>query len=64
LVANMFIDRMNAVIGTKIPDVDVSTIAKTDPLFPSNLPKAARRMAIPAAAGQSLDWMLKRRTGP
>jgi lysophospholipase L1-like esterase len=63
LLANIFIDRMNAVIGTKIPDVNVATIATTDPLFPSNLPKAARRIGIPAAAGQSLDWMLKRRTG-
>lgn len=62
LLANIFIDRMNAAIGTKIPDVTVSTIAATDPLFPSNLPKAARRMRIPATAGQSLDWMMKPRT--
>lgn len=63
LVANMFIDRMNAVLATKIPDVDVSKIAATDPLFPSNLPKAARKIGIPAAAGQSLDWMLQPRAG-
>ncbi len=59
LLANIFIDRMNAALATKIPDVDVSTIAATDPLFPSNLPKAARMIHIPAAAAQSLDWMLK-----
>lgn len=59
LVANMFIDRMNAAIHTKIPDVNVSAIAAKDPLFPSNLPKAARQ-AMPAAAGQSLDWMVRR----
>lgn len=59
LLANIFIDRMNAALATKIPDVDVSTIAATDPLFPPNLPKAARMIHIPAAAAQSLDWMLK-----
>lgn len=59
LVANMFIDRMNAVLHTKIPDVDVSAIAAKDPLFPANLPKAARQ-AMPAAAGQSLDWLMQR----
>lgn len=59
LVANIFIDRMNAALHTKIPDVNVSAIAATDPLFPSNLPKAARRMRMPAAAGHSLDWMLR-----
>ena len=59
LLANIFIDRMNAALSTKIPDVNVSAIAATDPLFPPNLPKAARRTHIPGAAAQSLDWMLK-----
>ncbi|MHB8303802.1 MAG: GDSL-type esterase/lipase family protein [Acidobacteriaceae bacterium] len=59
LLANIFIDRMNAALSTKIPDVNVSAIAATDPLFPSNLPKALRVTHIPAAAGHSLDWMLK-----
>jgi lysophospholipase L1-like esterase len=62
LLANIFIDRMNAALATKIADVNVGPIAAADPLFPSNLPKAARRIKIPAAAAQSLDWMLKPRT--
>ncbi len=61
LLANIFIDRMNAALATKIPDVDVGTIAASDPLFPSNLPKLARRVLIPATAGHSLDWMMKPR---
>lgn len=61
LLANIFIDRMNTALSTKIADVNVSAIAATDPLFPPNLPKAARRVHIPAAAGHSLDWMLKPR---
>ena len=63
LLANIFIDRMNAAIATKIPDVNVGPIAAADPLFPSNLPKAAVRMRIPNAAAKSLDWMLKPRGG-
>lgn len=59
LLANVFIDRMNAAISTKIPDVNVSAVASTDPLFPPNLPKAARRVHIPGTAAHSLDWMLK-----
>ncbi|MHB8348377.1 MAG: SGNH/GDSL hydrolase family protein [Acidiferrobacterales bacterium] len=61
LLANIFIDRMNTALSTKIADVNVSAIAATDPLFPPNLPKAARRVHIPAAAAQSLDWMMKPR---
>ncbi len=59
LLANIFIDRMNAALKTKIADVDVSTIASTDPLFPPNLPKSTQARGIPAAAARSLDWMLK-----
>jgi len=61
LLANIFIDRMNTALSTKIPDVNVSAIATTDPLFPPNLPKAARKVHIPGAAAQSLDWMMKPR---
>lgn len=60
LVANMFIDKLNQTLSKKIPDVNVSAIAQTDPLFPSNLPKAVRRMHIPSSAAQSLDWMMQR----
>ena len=39
VVANKFIDSMNAEIGTKIPDVNLVPIAAADPLWPPNLPK-------------------------
>ncbi len=39
VVANKFIDTMNAGIGTKIPDVNLVPIAAVDPLWPPNLPK-------------------------
>ncbi|MHB1673099.1 MAG: GDSL-type esterase/lipase family protein [Acidobacteriaceae bacterium] len=58
MLANIFIDRMNTALKTKIADVDVSAVAAADPLFPPNLPKSARRISIPATAAHSLDWML------
>ena len=39
VVANKFIDSMNAGISTKIPDVSLAPIAGTDPLWPPNLVK-------------------------
>ncbi len=39
VVANRFIDSMNAGIGTKIPEVNLVPIAAADPLWPPNLPK-------------------------
>ena len=39
VVANKFIDSMNAGISTKIPDVSLAPIAATDPLWPPNLVK-------------------------
>ena len=39
VVANKFIDSMNAGIGTKIPDVSLAPIAAIDPLWPPNLPR-------------------------
>ena len=63
LLANVFIDRMNAALKTKIADVDVNAVAAADPLFPPNLPKSARRTFIPATAAHSLDWMLTPHAG-
>ncbi len=60
LLANKFIDTVNADTGTTIPDVDISTIAAADPLFPPNQAASAGHMrSIPIAAGQSLHWMLR-----
>ncbi len=59
LLANIFIDRMNAALGTKIADVNVGAIAAADPLFPVNLPKGARATHIPASAAQSLRSIMR-----
>ncbi len=64
VVANAFIDAMNAGIGTKIADVNLPTVAAADPLWPPNLLTHAvsgtGRM-MPAEAGRSLDVILKPR---
>jgi lysophospholipase L1-like esterase len=39
VVANKFIDSLNAAVGSKIPDVNLIPIAAADPLWPPNLPK-------------------------
>jgi lysophospholipase L1-like esterase len=60
VVANAFIDTMNASMNTKIPDVPLGAVAAADPLWPPNLaalPAAKRPMMMPANAGKSLDWM-------
>jgi len=36
VVANSFIDQMNSAISTKIPDVNLGTVAAADPLWPPN----------------------------
>ena len=48
VVANAFIDAMNAGIGTKIPDVALGPVAAADPLWPPNLPKTVAGAAITA----------------
>jgi lysophospholipase L1-like esterase len=61
VVANKFIDTMNAAMSTKIPDVALGPVAATDPLWPPNLaPHAvsAHALAMPANAGKSIDDLL------
>ncbi|NYF78744.1 SGNH/GDSL hydrolase family protein [Granulicella arctica] len=59
VVANKFIDTMNANIGTKIAPIALEPIAATDPLWPPNLSKAtAEHVAIPANAGAALNDLL------
>jgi lysophospholipase L1-like esterase len=57
VVANKFIDTMNASINTKIPDVALGPVAAADPFWPPNLAphSAARALTMPANAGKSLD---------
>lgn len=63
IVANAFIDAMNASMHTTIPDVSLSTIAPTDPLWPPNFiphaQPATRPMISPAAAAE-VNAILKR----
>lgn len=63
VVANKFIDTMNASIGTKIADVNLSAVAATDPLWPPNLLKTtgSKAVTMPANAGRALDWMARGR---
>lgn len=58
VVANKFIDSMNAAIKTTIPDVALGPIAAADPLWPPNLAKATGQMAIPASAGVGVTKIL------
>ncbi|HMH14865.1 MAG TPA: SGNH/GDSL hydrolase family protein [Edaphobacter sp.] len=58
VVANTFIDTMNAGMGTKIPDVDLGPITATDPLWPPNLvPHAITTtpMTAPTTLGRKKD---------
>ena len=52
VVANAFIDAMNTGFSSKIPDVNVTAVSATDPLWPPNLAAtaAARPAGIPAPA--------------
>jgi lysophospholipase L1-like esterase len=65
IVANTFIDAMNAGFKSTIADVDLATVAAADPLWPPNLaakPAAARPgaglNALPASAARSLNQIL------
>ena len=61
VVANKFIDTMNAAISIKIPDVALSAVAAADPLWPPNLvPHAvsAHSLTMPANAGKSIDDLM------
>lgn len=61
LIANEFIDTMNASLKTSVADVDVSTVASADPLFGSNIKPTAGVVSIPANASQSVDALTARR---
>ncbi len=60
VVANTFIDAMNASIQTKIPDVALGPIAVGDPLWPPNLAAHfhAGAMLMPANAGRSIEGLI------
>ncbi len=66
VVANTFIDAMNAAFKTTIADVNLTTVAAADPLWPPNLAaRAATRsgtgmVALPGSAARSLNQILRR----
>jgi lysophospholipase L1-like esterase len=58
VVANTFIDTMNANNGTKIPDIDLASVAAADPLWPPNIPVfavAPAPMSMPTTLGRKTD---------
>ncbi|GGA71311.1 hypothetical protein GCM10011507_23710 [Edaphobacter acidisoli] len=63
VVANAFIDAMNSSMHTTIPDVSLSTVSPTDPLWPPNfIPHAepALRLMISPAAAAEVKTILQR----
>ncbi|MEO8726688.1 MAG: SGNH/GDSL hydrolase family protein [Acidobacteriaceae bacterium] len=67
IVANYFIDSMNAAFKQTTPDVDLATVAAVDPLFPPNIRSVSGHVLAPglaqhitAAAGKQVDTILKR----
>jgi hypothetical protein len=58
LIANQFIDGMNARLKTAIPDVNVSAIAAADPLFGPNVKAAGAMVSIPLDAARQTDRVI------
>ena len=59
LIANAFIDAMNANLASQVTEVDVSSVASNDPLFPSNLPAGTKGLHIPLVAARAGTAMLR-----
>jgi lysophospholipase L1-like esterase len=58
LLANKFIDTMNAQLKTSIPDVSLSTVASTDPLFGANIGHIPFAVVSPQADAAIKQTML------
>ena len=65
LIANQFIDTMNASLKTTIADVNVSAIAASDPLFGPNIKPTGTLVSIPLSAARRADRVIAphKRTG-
>lgn len=69
VVANAFIDTMNAAFKSSIADVNIATVAAADPLWPPNLAattaasakKGTGLNALPGSAAKSLKEILSRK---
>jgi lysophospholipase L1-like esterase len=55
LIANQFIQAINANLKTSIAAVDVSAVASTDPLFGPNIKPVGAAVSIPLAAARRAD---------
>jgi lysophospholipase L1-like esterase len=66
VVANKFIDTMNTAISTSIPDVNLTPVAASDPLWPPNLVPhgQTRPMLMPAGAADQVNQILQRQQKP
>lgn len=60
LIANAYIDTVNAARKTSVPDVDLSAIAAADPLFGPNIRPARAFLRIPTDAARQADRLLLR----
>lgn len=62
VLANAFIDAMNSSMHTTIPDVSLSSVVATDPLWPPNFVPGshARPMMMPANVARQVDSILAR----
>jgi hypothetical protein len=59
LIANQYIDALNASAKTNIAEVDVSTVAAADPLFGPNIKAAGTTVSIPLNAARRTDALIK-----
>jgi hypothetical protein len=62
VIANKYIDTMNAAFKSSIQDVALGPIAAADPFWPPNLVPhgvAPRALIMPASAGKSLDDLMQ-----
>jgi lysophospholipase L1-like esterase len=58
LIANQFIQAINAGLKTSIAPADVSSIASTDPLFGPNIKPVGAAVSIPLAAARRADDLI------
>jgi|CZKL01.1.fsa_nt_gi lysophospholipase L1-like esterase len=58
LIANQFIDSINASLKTTFADVDVSAVAAVDPLFGPNIKATGSVVSIPRDAALSMDAVI------
>lgn len=59
LIANQYIDALNASAKTSIPEVDVSAVAAADPLFGPNIAPAGTSASIPLNAARRTDALIR-----